>query len=156
MTGVPALGEAQYSNSLTCRMKNMKGDQKGVKAWGLLTITFSHEEHGEKKLVREGYDLSKDGEFFYINPKMAEIDGHNYYLAISGRLDLEVNKTYTLDREGGLVSGHLEFDNVDNDRNASGTLRLNTAMPFARGEFDIYEEGVLSAKGEFEFLEVKG
>ncbi|MCO8310228.1 hypothetical protein [Pseudomonas mandelii] len=129
--------------------------------WGVLKVTYKYPEYGEHSLKLEGHGspLIISGEFFYINPKYQQLGGHDYYMAIKGKLDLEVGKTYTLRRDDADLSAHLEIDHINGDKSADGTFRLTEGGLYPKGDFQLFEEvegGVLSAEGEFEFQEVQG
>jgi hypothetical protein len=153
MTGVLALAEAYSLSSLTCRMKKM-GIKNSVSSQvsGDLEVIFKHQDYGDHtlKLEGRGHLFSEHG-FFYINPKYRELDGHRYYMAIKFRADLEVEKTYTLDRNDESVGAHLEIDGIEGDKYASGTFRLSKGGQYPEGEFKLFEEGLFSAEGTFAF-----
>lgn len=128
-------------------IKNSVGSQVS----GELEVIFKHQDYGEHPLKLQGEGLlSRDNEFFYINPKYRELGGHHYYMGIKFRVGLEVGKTYTLERNDETVRAHLEIDRVDSDKYASGTFRLSAGMPYPAGKFKLFEEGVFSAEGTFE------
>lgn len=151
ITGVLALAEAYSLNSLTCWTKRMetKNSVSGEVS-GELDVIFKHQDYGDHalKFARQGLFSSKDG-VFHITPGYREVDGHRYYMGIKFRTDLEVGKTYTLDRNDEPVTAHLEIDGIAGDKYASGTFRLSKGGIYPEGEFKLFEEGVFSVEGTF-------
>jgi len=157
MTGVRAPAEAYSLSSLTHWMKKMETKNSiSGEVSGSLEVTFKHQDYGDHTLKLEGQGIlfSKDG-FFHLTPGYREIDGHRYYMGIKFRTDLEVGNTYTLDRNDEPVRAHLEMDNIEGDKYASGTFRLSKGGQYPEGEFNLFEEGLLSAEGTFMSLGFK-
>lgn len=128
----------------------------GGEVSGSLTLLYKHHDYGDHTLELNGQGLlySRDG-FFHVVPGYREIDGHKYYIGIRFRTDLEVGKTYTLDRNDEPVRAHLEIDSVEGDKYASGTFRLSKGGNYPEGEFNLFEEGVFSVEGTFMALGLK-
>ncbi|MCL5224687.1 hypothetical protein [Pseudomonas nunensis] len=123
---------------------------------GELQVVFKHQDYGDHtlKLEGQGHMFSEHG-VFHITPKYRELDGHRYYMAIKFRTDIEVGKTYTLDRNDEPVRAHLEIDGINGDKYASGTFRLSKGGQYPEGEFKLFEEGVFSAEGTFATFALK-
>jgi len=141
---------ADYSSVLlTFWMKNMSTNKSiNSQIPEFMEVTYKHEDYDEEKFEGGGH-LSHGGGFFNINPKERMLGGHRYYMGLNFKEDLGVGK-YTLDGKDEPVRAHLEFDGIENDKYASGTLRLTQVSPYPVGEFDLVE-GKLSAKGTFTF-----
>jgi hypothetical protein len=152
---VPVLTEAYSLNSLTFRMKKMEVKQKGdIESWGDLNVKLNS-EYGEHSLNLTGYGYgSSDNELFRIKFS-GEIEGHHYYMLAWGRLDLEVNRIYTLGRNEEHIRAHLEIDKIPTDQFADGTFRLTRNGPYPQGVFNFVEGGAFSAEGEFDYKQVR-
>jgi len=149
ITGVLSLVGGYSSVLLTFRMKNMSTNKSiKIEIPEFMEVTFKHEGYDEQKFEGGGHLTHRDG-FFYINTKQRELGGHSYYMNLKFRDNLAVD-VYTLDGKDEPVRAHLEFDGIENDKYASGMLRLTQVSPYPVGEFDLVE-GKLSAKGTFTF-----
>ena len=113
-----------------------------------MKVTYKHEDHDKQEFEGGGHLSHWDG-FFNINPKQRELGGNYYYMNITFEDDLGVGE-YTLGGKDEPVTAHLEFDRIEGDKCASGTLELTQVRPYPEGEFDLVE-GKLSAKGTFTF-----
>ncbi|RON82903.1 hypothetical protein [Pseudomonas fluorescens] len=113
-----------------------------------MEVTYKHKDYAEEKFDGGGH-LSQGGGFFHVNPKYRELGGHRYYMSIKFKDDLAVGE-YKLDDKDEPVRAHLEFDGIENDTYASGTLKLTQVSPYPVGEFDLVE-GKLKAVGTFTF-----
>lgn len=134
--------------------KEIKGDA-GVddSLFGSMKITYKHQEYGEHSMEFIDYGFLYNGEkSFQLLPKYREFEGHKYYLSLSFKAGLEVDENYELDGKDTPVSAHLEIDDINGDRQASGKFNLSRSGDYPKGTFDIYEEGVFSAAGEFEYM----
>ncbi|MGU9852347.1 hypothetical protein ACU680_16335 [Pseudomonas koreensis] len=133
--------------------KEIKGDA-GVddSLFGYMKITYKHQEYGEHPKEFKDYGFLFKGEkSFKLLPKYREFEGHRYYLALVFKAGLVINEEYELGGKDAPVSAHLEIDDIEGDRQASGTFKLSRSGEYPKGTFDIYEEGVFAAVGEFEF-----
>jgi hypothetical protein len=142
------LGKIEMKNE-----KEIKGDA-GVddSLFGSMKITYKHEEYGEHPKEFKDYGfLYKEEKSFQLLPKYREFEGHKYYLSLSFKAGLEVHKDYELGGKDTPVSAHLEIDDINGDRQASGKFNLSRSGEYPKGTFDIFEEGVFSAVGEFEY-----
>jgi len=157
VTGVGKLISEYRVISLIFRIKEMVEKTSSESFYGTLKITYSHPDLGDYTFtaVNEFGYLLGDEEFFRVSPKTRKLGGHDYYLVVKFRKGLNVGELYRLDKTGETVSAHLELDGIEGDKNASGTFLLKKGGDYPVGEFKIFEEGVFSASGEFEYKEIK-
>lgn len=157
VTGVRKLISEYRVISLIFRIKEMVEKTSSESFYGTLKITYSHPDLGDHTFtaVNEFGYLLGDEEFFRISPRTQKLGGRDYYLVVKFRRGLDPHKDYPLDGTGQTVSAHLELDGIEGDKYASGTFRLLRGGDYPQGKFDIYEEGVFSASGEFEYKEIK-
>ncbi|RON42917.1 hypothetical protein [Pseudomonas frederiksbergensis] len=121
-----------------------------------LVIVFKHPKYGEHTLNLDGKGLlSNEAGYFHINPKYRELDGHSYYMGLKFKIDFEVGKTYTLNKNDDSVTASLQIDHIAGDTHASGTFRLSEGGEFPVGEFKLFEEDVFAVEGRFAFREFK-
>lgn len=141
---------ADYSSVLLAFwMKNMSTNKSiNIQIPEFMEVAYKHEDYDEEKFEGGGH-LSHGGGFFNINPKQRELGGHFYYMGINFKEDLGVG-VYTLDGTDEPVRAHLEFDRIEGDKYASGTLELTQVSPYPEGKFDLFE-GKLKAVGTFTF-----
>lgn len=133
--------------------KEIKGDA-GVddSLFGSMKITYKHQEYGDHPKEFKDYGFLFKGEkTFKLLPKYREFEGHRYYLALVFKAGLDIDKDYELGGKDAPVSAHLEIDDIKGDQQASGKFNLSRSGEYPKGTFDIFEEGVFSAVGEFEY-----
>lgn len=133
----------------------MKVEQKdNSKTRDILKIRYRHPVYGENTEEFEGYNyFTRNEESFGLSISRV-VGGHTYYIGFRARMDLAINKTYTLDRNDESSHAHLEIDGIDGDKYADGTFRLTRNGDHPQGVFDLVEDGVFAAKGEFDIHEV--
>ena len=143
-----SLGKIEMKNE-----KEIKGDA-GVddSLFGSMKITYKHQKYGEHSMKFIDYGFLYKGEkSFQLSPKYREFEGHKYYLSLSFKAGLDVQKNYELGGKDAPVRAHLEIDDIKGDQYASGKFNLSRSGEYPEGTFDISEEGVFSAVGKFEY-----